>query len=139
MACFTVPVVEAAVVTAVYFGLRYKEKRDEKKRLLNVENGKSCEQSEKREGFSSKLLSLIYLLLGGSVLLAFEHLWHGEIIPYFPFLTAVTEGGEAVREMLYEMGTVGVAMAALCTVVWGITLLVKRRLAKKDKAVGETL
>lgn len=131
MACFTVPLAEAAVVTAVYFGLRCKEKKDEKKRLISIENGKSDEQPAKRESFASQLLSLIYLLLGGSVLLAFEHLWHGEIVPYFPFLSAVTQGGDAVREMLREMATVGVTMAAVCTLAWAVAVLIKRFAVKK--------
>lgn len=138
MACFTVPLAEAAVVTAVYFGLRYKEKKDEKKRLLNVEkSGNSVdEQPQKREGFASKLLPLIYLLVGGSVLLALEHLWHGEIVPYFPFLTAIDQGKDAVSQMLYEMATVGVTMAAVCTIAWGAALLVKKFVGKR-KAVEE--
>ena len=58
------------------------------------------------------------MLWGGSALLAFEHVWHGEVVPFFPFLTAV-ENGEAA-EMLHEMATAGVSMALLVTAVWGI-------------------
>jgi len=31
---------------------------------------------------------LTNMLWGGSLLLAFEHVWHGEETPWFPFLTA---------------------------------------------------
>ncbi|MBO4513689.1 MAG: hypothetical protein J5746_13080, partial [Victivallales bacterium] len=55
-------------------------------------------------------------------LLTFEHVWHGEVIPTFPFLTAVKNGETA--EMLQEMGTNGVAMAVLVTAVWGCMLIV---------------
>ena len=56
------------------------------------------------------------LLWGGSALLAFEHVWHGEVVPFFPFLTAVENGETA--EMLAEMGSAGVMMAVLVTAVW---------------------
>ena len=50
-------------------------------------------------------------------MLALEHLWHGEIVPWFPFLTAMSDPGNTV-EMLQEMATVGVGMAVLITLVW---------------------
>ena len=66
--------------------------------------------------FSTKLGWLNKLLWGGSALLAFEHVWHGEVVPFFPFLTAVENGETA--EMLAEMGSAGVMMAVLVTAVW---------------------
>ena len=66
--------------------------------------------------FSTKLGWLNKLLWGGSALLAFEHIWHGEVVPFFPFLTAVGNG--EVSEMLAEMGSAGVMMAVLVTAVW---------------------
>ena len=67
--------------------------------------------------FSHKLKWLNNMLWGGSALLAFEHVWHGEIVPWFPFLTAA-ENPIARSEMLQEMSTVGVAMAILVSAVW---------------------
>ena len=64
------------------------------------------------------------LLWGGSALLAFEHLWHGEVVPWFPFLTAMSDPADKA-EMLYEMSTVGVTMAVLITLVWLVWLLIK--------------
>ena len=64
------------------------------------------------------------MLWGGAILLAFEHLWHGEIVPWFPFLTAMADPADAM-EMFHEMATVGVTMAVLITVVWLIVLLVR--------------
>ena len=58
------------------------------------------------------------LLWGGVVLLAFEHFWHGEIVAYPPFLSAMATP-EDTSQMLYEMATVGVSMAALVTAFWG--------------------
>ena len=70
------------------------------------------------------------MLWGGSALLAFEHVWHGEIVPWFPFLTAASDPAEA-SVMISEMATVGVSMAALVTAVWGVMLLVTNAMEKK--------
>ena len=63
-------------------------------------------------------------------LLAFEHLWHGEIIPWFPFLSAVGNPAD-MAEMLAEMGSVGVAMAAGVTLVWVGMVAVSAALEKR--------
>ena len=77
---------------------------------------------------------------GGCALLAFEHVWHGEVVPWFPFLTAASHAEDAA-EMLHEMGTVGVAMAALVTTVWlgmcAVASYVKKRAVEKDDAKAE--
>ena len=52
------------------------------------------------------------LLWGGVAMLAVEHLAHGEIVPYPPFLTA------GLSEILPEMVRVGVPMALACTFLW---------------------
>lgn len=57
------------------------------------------------------------MLWGGSALLAFEHVWHGEVTPWFPFLTAAGSP-ESTAAMLHEMATSGVAMALVVTAVW---------------------
>ena len=117
MACFTVPLAEAAVVTVAYAVMKSKEN----KVALKRENGNS-ELSETATGFSRKLKWLMNLLFGGSFLLAFEHIWHGEVVPWYPFLTAAANPADKA-EMLHEMATVGVTMAVLITVVWiGICL-----------------
>ena len=86
-----------------------------------------------KELFSTKLKRLNKMLWGGSALLAFEHLWHGEIQPFFPFLTAAANEADAVN-MLHEMSTVGVTMALLVTIVWGISNVVIARNTKEEKA-----
>ncbi len=122
MACFLVSAAEAAVITAV-------EKAEEKKELKASES--NTEIAEKVTiPMSRKLKWLTYMLWGGVVLLAFEHIWHGEVVPWFPFLTAMSNPGDAA-EMFHEMATVGVAMAALITAVWigmcvAADLIVKR-------------
>lgn len=71
MACFVVPAAEAIVTTAVQKIIRKKGKDHSSETALK---------------FSEKLGVLNGLFWGGSGLLAFEHIWHGEITPFFPFL-----------------------------------------------------
>lgn len=119
MACFTVPVAEAIVTTAITKIVKSKEKA-----------GKSSSKGEvMKVKLSEKLSWLNKMLLGGSALLAFEHVWHGEVIPAFPFLTAVTNG--ETSEMLHEMGTVGVTMSVLVTLVWGGMVAISSALEKR--------
>jgi len=86
--------------------------------------------------FSRKLRWLTNLLWGGSALLAFEHIWHGEVVPWFPFLTAV-ENPESAAEMLREMASTGVSMALLVTAVWGIMLFAVHSWEKKENSEPE--
>ena len=76
------------------------------------------------------------MLWGGSGLLAFEHLWHGEISPFFPFLTAASDPTDRA-EMLHEMATSGSAMAVTVTAVWAVTVLVSMKAETRKKA-GES-
>ena len=69
------------------------------------------------------------MLWGGSALLAFEHVWHGEVVPFFPFLTAVKDG--EASEMLHEMATTGVTLAVIVTAVWSIMVLVSNAIEKR--------
>jgi len=83
--------------------------------------------------WSRKLSWLNKLLWGGTILLAFEHIWHGEIVPWPPFLTAV-ENPADVAPMLYEVATIGVGMAIFVTIVWAITVMIAEL---KTKAMPE--
>lgn len=109
MACFLVSAAEALVVKAV-------EKRVEKKEEQQAQ-AEAAPERELRIPWSAKLKWLSHMLWGGVILLAFEHLWHGEIAPYPPFLTAMADPADTA-EMLHEMATVGVCMAVLITLVW---------------------
>lgn len=108
MACFLVPAAEAIVTTAAAKIAEKKENAEGRERQAEkTANSTSC--------FSRKLKTLSNFLWGGSALLAFEHIWHGEITPFFPFLTAAGSSAD-LSEMLHEMSTVGVGMAVLVTV-----------------------
>ena len=122
MACFIVPATEAIVTTVANKIIKSKEGE------TNIKDSKG--------GFSKHLSRLNGMLWGGSGLLAFEHLWHGEISPFFPFLTAASDPTDRA-EMLHEMATSGSAMAVTVTAVWAVTVLVSMKAETKKKA-GES-
>lgn len=122
MACFVVPMTEAVVTTVAQRIMKAHEKEEKLSQKMD------CAEGVNKIPFSVKLGWLNRLLWGGSALLAFEHLWHGEIVPFFPFLTAVADG--EVSGMLAEMSTTGVMMAVLVTVVWAGMLLVSSAMEK---------
>ena len=120
MACFLVSAAEAVITSAV---------------------AKSAEKREAKHTaaipFSRKVKWLSNMLWGGSALLAFEHVWHGEVVPWFPFLTAASNPADKA-EMLHEMATVGVTMALLITAVWCGMLAVCAAFEKRErKALAE--
>jgi hypothetical protein len=82
-----------------------------------------------------KLGWLNRLLWGGVLLLAFEHWWHGEIVPWPPFLTAMANPAD-VGPMFYEMATIGTGMAVLVTVVWLVMVVIAERKAASAVRLG---
>lgn len=125
MACFLVPASEAVVTTVAEHIIRSKEK-----------NTQETVSGVPKVHFSEKLGWLNKMLWGGSALLAFEHVWHGEVIPAFPFLTAVQNGETA--DMLAEMGTAGVGMAVLVTVIWAGMLAASKVIENRKDPAKET-
>ena len=120
MACFIVSGVEAVVVTAV------------KKNVEKKEAAQGGQIDKVKIPLSRKLSWLNNMLWGGAGLLMFEHVWHGEVTPFFPFLTAMADKADTM-EMLHEMATVGVSMAALVTAVWfGICAAADALVKKSD-------
>lgn len=102
MACFVVPTAVAIVTTAV---------------------GKKVPENYHINWLNS-------MLWGGVVMLAVEHIAHGEIVLYPPFLTA------GLREVLPEMLKVGVPMTLAIVLIWGIMVAVSARMGKRVKYVG---
>ncbi len=130
MACLLVPAAEAVITTIAAKTIESREKSPE---IVEVQfDGVNFEAVEKIP-FSKKLKWLNNLLWGGSALLAFEHVWHGEIVPWFPFLTAAGNPADAA-EMLHEMSTAGVTMSVLVTTVWlgmvAVTSVIEKRALK---------
>lgn len=122
MACFLVPAAEAVVTTVATKIMQTKE---------TEADARSAAEIETRVPFSHKMKWLNNLLWGGSALLAFEHVWHGEVTPWFPFLTAAGNPADAA-EMLHEMSTAGVTMAVLVTAVWAGMVAVSSVIEKRS-------
>ncbi len=113
MACFLVPGGEGIVVTLIT-------------KIVGKEKAKKL-----------KLRWLSWMLWGGTVLLAIEHIWHGEVVPWPPFLTAMANPVDTAA-MLHEMATIGTSMAVFLTLVWSIMVYVSNKLTSKS-LVGEAV
>lgn len=109
MGCFIAPLTEAVIVTVASKALKLKEKRE-------LESGKLITTKRKLKWLST-------MLWGGSALLIFEHFWNGEVVPFFPFLTSVSNWTDFVA-MLKEVVTVGGTMSLLITAVWIVMVTV---------------
>ena len=116
MACFLVPVAEAVAVSVA-------------KKVIKT----SHEEAEGKITFKSKLGWLNKLLLGGSALLCYEHVWHGEVVPFFPFLTAMNDPEETVI-MFQEMASVGGTMAVWLTAIWVLMVLAAKKIESREPA-----
>ena len=130
MACFLVPTAEAIVTTVIT-----KAAKEEKKDLtdVSVESGVEAPEKPAKMSFVRKLRWLSNMLWGGAVLLCFEHLWHGEVVPFPPFLTAASDPADTAV-MLHEMSTVGVCMAVLITAVWVGMVIVSNVIEKRAES-----
>jgi hypothetical protein len=118
MACFIVPMGQAVVTTVIQ---KVVEKKEQKTGVTQVEHTGLT--------WSRKLGWLNKMLWGGTALLALEHIWHGEVVPWFPFLTAMNNPAD-IAPMLQEIATVGVAMTVTVTLVWGIIVLIAEQKAR---------
>lgn len=116
MACFIVPLTQA-VATTIY-------RRKLEKSSSAATSSSSAASSSAISTSSIKQLEL--MLWGGSAMLIVDHIISGELMPVFPFFSALlTEGGTLT--MLREMLTVGVPMSLLVTAIWGAMLAIKLR------------
>ena len=121
MACFLVPTAGAVAAGVASKVVKHNE---------NTSN-QVCSIS-----ISRKLSWLFKMLIGGAVLLAFEHLWHGEVVPFFPFLTAMKDSS-SMAEMFHEMATVGITMTGIVLIVWIGMVVVSSIMEKKILASKE--
>lgn len=135
MACFLAPAVEAVVVTVI------KKKLEKKEALQFASKSKeiiSDDQCKTDFSWSHKLNWLKNLLWGGVFLLTIEHIWHGEVVPWPPFLTAMNNP-ENIVPMLYEVATVGVSMAVFVTAIWSIMALGSVYIYRKTAIAKNTI
>ena len=135
MACFLVSAAEAVITTVA---TKIVEKKENEQAAMQISFDGTTVEPAVRIPFSRKLKWLNHMLWGGSALLMFEHIWHGEVVPFFPFLTAMSNP-EDTAEMLEEMSTVGVSMAILVTVVWLGIVCVTSIIEKRAEAEAKQL
>lgn len=128
MACFLVSAAEAVIVKVAETGAKKSEE-------AAIAEGKPVDTN--KIPMSRKLSWLTSMLAGGAVLLMFEHVWHGEVTPFFPFLTAMSDPAD-MQEMFFEMATTGVGMALSVTAVWGCICAAADHLVKKPVDEAET-
>ena len=134
MACFLVPTAEAIVTTVA---TKVIESKEAKQQPAKDNEPEVLTETSFKIPFSKKMKWLNNMLWGGSALLAFEHVWHGEVVPFFPFLTAASDPSSAA-EMLHEMATAGVLMAVLVTAIWGCMVATVNFMEKRaEKSVSE--
>jgi uncharacterized membrane protein YqgA involved in biofilm formation len=84
-----------------------------------------------------KLSILNSMLWGGVALLAAEHVFHGEITAFAPYLTAMSSPADTAV-MLSEIASVGGSMTLAISLTWmGMlavnSLMMKRSIAVKDQ------
>ena len=113
MACFVAPLGEA-ILTSVIKHTALSRIQDE----------------GKKSAWKERITALEQLLYGGSIVLAAEHVYHGELVFYPPFLTAMKNPAD-IPAMLHEIATAGTAMAVVVTAAWG--LLCALALKKKPR------
>ena len=125
MACFLVPAGEAIVTTVVRKVIEKKEKK-----VGGERTGNTGIKWNQRLGWLNKLL------WGGCIMLCLEHIWHGEVVPWPPFLTAMDKPGET-GPMVHEIVTFGIPMAITVTAVWAIMVVFVELRAKATKDLPE--
>lgn len=63
------------------------------------------------------------MIWGGAIMLAVEHIAHGEIILYPPFLTAIQTPSE-IPIMLQEMAVIGGTMTIAIFTIWAVMVYI---------------
>ncbi len=135
MACFVAVAAEAIVVSAISAAVKKKEESTPK---ISINSEASYPQeSENKISWSQKLSWLVNMLWGGVFLLAIEHIWHGEVVPWPPFLTAMNNPAD-IQPMLMEMLTVGGSMMVFVTAVWFIMTIIADKVYKKSTLMPVT-
>jgi hypothetical protein len=83
-----------------------------------------------------KLTSLNAMLWGGVVILAAEHVFHGEITAFAPYLTAMSSPADTAV-MLSEIATIGGSMTLAISFTWigmlAVTTMMTKRVAFNDQ------
>ena len=124
MACFLAPAGVAIVTTVIQKVVKKKEEAG------RPDTGRTQKFTGK---WTQRLRWLNTMLWGGVVLLCLEHIWHGEVVPWPPFLTAMKTPGD-VGPMMHEILTYGVTMAVVVLVAWGVLVGIAAIVERRAKA-----
>ncbi|MDR3070695.1 MAG: hypothetical protein LBU38_06775 [Propionibacteriaceae bacterium] len=95
---------------------------------------KDAPKGDSKVSWRTKFTWLLAMMWGGAILLALEHIWHGEVAFTPPFLTAAGSA-EGTSVMLREMSTVGVGMAVIVLATWSVMVLAVDHVGVVRKAV----
>jgi len=79
-----------------------------------------------------KISWLNIMLWGGVAMLVIEHIAHGEVVLYPPFLTAM-QNPAAIPAMVEEMVTIGGTMTIAIVVVWAVLVAISSRMSIRSK------
>jgi len=74
------------------------------------------------------------MIFGGAIMLAVEHIAHGEIILYPPFLTAMQTPAE-IPVMLQEMAVVGGTMTIAMVSIWAVMVYIYNKKPELQKNI----
>ena len=74
------------------------------------------------------------MIFGGAIMLAVEHIAHGEIILYPPFLTAMQTPAE-IPAMLQEMAVVGGTMTIAMVFIWAVMVYIYNKKPELQKNI----
>jgi hypothetical protein len=72
------------------------------------------------------------MIWGGVIMLAVEHIAHGEVVLFPPFLTAMQTPSE-IPVMLQEMAIFGGTMTLAIVSIWLIMVFVSQKILQKNK------
>jgi len=72
------------------------------------------------------------MIWGGAIMLAVEHIAHGEIVLYPPFLTAMQTPAD-IPVMLQEMAIIGGTMTITIVFIWIVMVAIYQRKLQKIK------
>jgi hypothetical protein len=72
------------------------------------------------------------MIFGGAVALAVEHIAHQEIVPWPPFLTAMSSPADTAA-MFREMATVGIPMTIALVSVWIVMVVAYEKVVATKK------
>ena len=75
------------------------------------------------------------MIWGGVLALLVEHVWHGEIVPWFPFLTAMGSPDDTAA-MLTEMAQIGIPMLLAIVGAWALMAYIYNRYVEASSSVS---